>query len=175
MVAHAFNPRNGEAKAGNLFEFEVSLLYVEFQDSQGYKIKLSNNIKQTNNNNKIKPTYHSLSFRYLKCLGPEVVWISDSEIFVYTKWDILGIRSKSKHKDHECFICAFYIKLKGHFVKCFLQSLNCDFCPSYVAGVEISTSRHHVNSQIFKIWEHFWFVLFRISIISLCIPKAKIL
>lgn len=80
MGAHVFNPRNGEAKAGNLFEFEASLLYVEFRDSQGYKIKLSNNIKQTNNHNKIKPTYHSLSLPYLKCLGPEVVWISDSEI-----------------------------------------------------------------------------------------------
>lgn len=38
MVTHAFNPNTEEAEAGDLFELEVSLIYiVEFLDSQSYR------------------------------------------------------------------------------------------------------------------------------------------
>jgi hypothetical protein len=39
VVAHAFNPSTQEAEGRWISEFEASLVYREFQDSQGYTEK----------------------------------------------------------------------------------------------------------------------------------------
>lgn len=40
IMAHTFNPSTGEVKAGGSLELEGSLVYREFQSSQGYTLKL---------------------------------------------------------------------------------------------------------------------------------------
>lgn len=47
VVAHVFNH---EAEPGDLCEFEVRLVYGEFQDSQGYTQTLSQNKTKLNSN-----------------------------------------------------------------------------------------------------------------------------
>jgi hypothetical protein len=39
VVAHTFNPSTREEEAGRFLKFEASLVYREFQDSQGYTEK----------------------------------------------------------------------------------------------------------------------------------------
>ena len=58
-MAHAFTPSTGEAEAVEFLEFVASLIYSEFQHSQGYRKIL--NVEKTKTNKQTKKDFSFLA------------------------------------------------------------------------------------------------------------------